>query len=44
MGCIEVNLLFWLLDKQRIDALRVVLAAHLVKRESTGATSKHITV
>jgi LacI family transcriptional regulator len=44
MGRIAVNLLFRLLDKQRIDALRVVLATNLVKRESTAATSKHITV
>jgi LacI family transcriptional regulator len=37
MGRMAVNLLFRLLDKQRIDALRIVLATHLVKRESTAA-------
>jgi LacI family transcriptional regulator len=37
MGRMAVNLLFRLLDKQRIDALRVVLATHLVTRESTAA-------
>jgi LacI family transcriptional regulator len=37
MGRMAVNLLFRLLDKQRIDALRVVLSTHLVVRESTAA-------
>jgi LacI family transcriptional regulator len=36
MGRMAVNLLFRVLDKQRIDALRIVLATHLVERESTG--------
>jgi LacI family transcriptional regulator len=44
MGRMAVSLLFRLLDNQRIDALRVVLATHLVTRESTAAPRTHIHV